>query len=101
MARKIVWSDLAVEDLEAAVEFIAKDSEAYAANLAQLAVDAAESLALFPNRGHRVPDPKLSRFRELIIGSYRFIYHVEPKRVLIVAVLHGHRALRRALKSRA
>ena len=101
MARKIVWSDLAVEDLEAAVEFIAKDSEAYAANLAQLAVDAAESLARLPNRGHRVPDPKLSRFRELIIGSYRLIYHVEPKRVLIVAVLHGHRALRRALKSRA
>jgi plasmid stabilization system protein ParE len=46
VARKIVWSDLAVEDLEAAVEFIAKDSQAYAANLAQLAVDAAESLAL-------------------------------------------------------
>jgi addiction module RelE/StbE family toxin len=101
VARKIVWSDLAVEDLEAAVEFIAKYSEAYAANLAQLAVDAAESLARFPNRGHRVPDPKLSRFRELIIGSYRLIYHVESKRVLIVAVLHGHRALRRALKSRA
>ena len=44
MARKIVWSDPAVEDLEAAVEFIAKDSEAYAANLAQLTVDAAASL---------------------------------------------------------
>jgi len=100
VARKIVWSDPAVEDLEAAVEFIAKDSEAYAANLAQLAVDAAESLAGFPNRGHRVPDPTLSRFRELIIGSYRLIYLVEPRRVLIVAVLHGGRALRRALKSR-
>ena len=100
MARKIVWSDPAVEDLETVVEFIAKDSEAYAANLAQLAVDAAESLARFPNRGHRLPDPTLSRFRELIIGSYRLIYLVEPRRVVIVAVLHGHRALRRALKSR-
>ena len=37
MARKIVWTDPAAEDLEAAVEFIAKDSEAYAADLAQLA----------------------------------------------------------------
>ena len=100
MARPIVWSDPAVDDLEAAVTFIAKDSDAYARSLAQLAVDAAESLRKFPNRGHRLPDPKLARFRELIIGSYRLVYVVEEKRVLIVAVLHGHRALRRALKDR-
>ena len=100
MARPIVWSDPAVDDLEAAVTFIAKDSDAYARSLAQLAVDAAESLRKFPNRGHRLPDPKLARFRDLIIGSYRLVYLVEKKRVLIVAVLHGHRALRRALKDR-
>ena len=100
MARPIVWSDPAVDDLEAAVNFIAKDSDAYARSLAQLTVDAAESLRTFPNRGHRLPDPKLARFRELIVGSYRLVYLVERKRVLIVAVLHGHRALRRALKDR-
>jgi len=100
VARPIIWSDPAVDDLEAAVTFIAKDSDAYARSLAQLAVDAAESLRRFPNRGHRLPDPKLARFRELIIGSYRLVYLVERKRVLIVAILHGHRALRRALKDR-
>ena len=100
MARPVVWSDPAVDDLEAAVTFIAKDSEAYARSLAQLAVDAAESLQRFPNRGHRLPDPQLARFRELILGSYRLIYLVEKERVLIVAILHGHRALRRALKGR-
>jgi addiction module RelE/StbE family toxin len=100
VARPIVWSDPAVDDLEVAVEFVAKDSDAYARSLAQLAVDAAESLRRFPNRGHRLPDPKLARCRELIIGSYRLVYLVERKRVLIVAVLHGHRALRRALKDR-
>jgi toxin ParE1/3/4 len=100
VARPIVWSDPAVDDLEAAVSFIAKDSAAYARSLAQLAVDAAESLRGFPNRGHRLPDPKLARFRELIIGSYKLVYLVEKKRVLIVAVLHGHRALRRSLKGR-
>ena len=100
MARKIVWSDPAVDDLEAAVAFIARDSEGYARSLAQLAVDAAESLESFPDRGHRLPDPTLSRFRELIVGSYRLIYLVEKERVLIVALLHGHRALRRALRGR-
>ena len=100
MARPIVWSDPAVDDLESAVTFVARDSEAYARSLAQLAIDAAESLREFPNRGHRLPDPKLSRFRELIVGSYRLVYSVEKSRVLIVAVLHGHRALRRALRGR-
>jgi toxin ParE1/3/4 len=100
VARPIIWSDPAVDDLEAAVEFIAKDSEAYARSLAQFAVDAAESLRDFPNRGHRLPDPKMSRYRELIIGPYRLVYLVQKNRVLIVAVLHGHRALRRALKGR-
>jgi plasmid stabilization system protein ParE len=56
VARKIVWSDPAVDDLEAAVAFIARDSDGYARSLAQLAVDAAESLESFPDRGHRLPD---------------------------------------------
>ena len=34
------------------------------------------------------------------IGSYRLVYLVEKERGLIVAVLHGHRALSRALKDR-
>ena len=62
MARPIVWTDPAVDDLEAAVAFVARDSEAYARSLAQLAVEAAESLESFPNRGHRLPDRQLSRF---------------------------------------
>jgi addiction module RelE/StbE family toxin len=100
VARKVAWSDPAVEDLEAAVEFIAKDSPSYAASLARLTVEAAESLVSFPYRGHQLPDPNLNRFRELIVGAYRLVYVVEARRILIVGVLHGHRALRRALKSR-
>jgi toxin ParE1/3/4 len=101
VARPVVWSNPAVDDLEAAVAFVARDSEAYARSLAQLAVNAAESLQSYPDRGHRLSDPQLSRYRELIIGSYRLIYLVENKRVLIVAILHGHGALRRALKGRS
>ena len=100
MARPIVWSDPAIEDLEAAVDFIAKDSDVYARSLAQLTVDAAQSLRDIPNRGHRLTNPKLSRYRELIIGSYRLVYLVQKNRILIVAVLNRHRAMRRVLKAR-
>lgn len=79
---------------------MARDSEAYARSLAQAIVDGAESLADMPNRGHRLRDPELSLFRELIIGSYRLVYLVEPERVLIVGVLHGRRAVGRTLRPR-
>lgn len=100
MARPIVWTAPAADDLEAAVEFIARDSEAYACTLAQLVVETAESLARFPNRGHRLRGSRLSRFRELLVGSYRLVYLVQRRRILIVGVLHGHRSLERALKGR-
>ena len=32
MARKVIWADAAVADLEAAAEYISKDSPAYAAS---------------------------------------------------------------------
>jgi len=39
--------------------------------LAQLAADAAESLQSYPDRGYRLADPHLSRYRELILGVDR------------------------------
>ena len=63
-------------------------------------VDAGDSLAEFSDRGRRLPDPELSDFRELFIGSYRLVYRVEPKRVLIVGVIHGRRDVSRALTDR-
>lgn len=100
MARKVIWTDPAVDDLEAAVDFIANDSPAYASALAQQVCDAGDSLAEFSERGRRIPDPELSDFREIFIGSYRLVYRAEPNRVLIVGVIHGSRDLSQALKGR-
>ncbi len=100
MARKVIWTDPAVDDLEAAVEFIARDSPAYASALAQRVCDAGDSLAEFSERGHRLRDPELSGFREILIASYRLIYRVEPTRVLIVGVIHGSRDISTALTHR-
>ena len=91
---------MAVEDLEAAVEFIARDSPAYASGLAQKVCAAVDSLAEFSNRGRKLQDPQLSEFREIYVGSYRLIYRVELHRVLIVAIVHGSRDVSRAVSSR-
>jgi plasmid stabilization system protein ParE len=100
VAHKIVWTDPAVDDLEAAVEYIARDSEAYAASFAQSIVDAAESLGGLARRGRVVPEWGVSTVRELLVGRYRLIYELEAERVLLVAVIHGSRDLEAAWRER-
>jgi plasmid stabilization system protein ParE len=56
MAREVVWTDPAWEDLEAAAEFIARDSEAYAAAFVQEMKAAATSLSEMAERGQIVPE---------------------------------------------
>jgi plasmid stabilization system protein ParE len=100
VARKVIWTDPAVDDLEAAVEFVARDSASYASALAQQVCDAGDSLAEFAERGRQLPDPELTDFREVFIGSYRLVYSVEPERVLIVGIIHGRRDVSTALTGR-
>ena len=93
MARQIVWTEVAFRDLEAAADFIAQDSPAYAAALAGEVREAARALATFANRGREVPEYGDEAIRELFIGNYRMIYRVEPDRVTILALIHGARDL--------
>ena len=91
MARKVVWTDPAAEDLIETVEYIARDSTAFAATLARRVCDAGDSLSKQSERGRRFRDPEYAYLRELIIGPYRLVYQVEPKQVVIHGVFHGRR----------
>jgi plasmid stabilization system protein ParE len=50
MARQVVWTDPGWDDLEATAEYIARDSEFYAAAFVQEAREAAAILAEFADR---------------------------------------------------
>lgn len=56
MAWRVVWTEPAWSNLEAAADFIAQDSARYAAALVREARDAARSLSQFANRGRVVPE---------------------------------------------
>src|SRR3990172_3576004 len=92
MDYEITWSPEAWEDIEAIASYIHKDSPLYAQQVVEELIAAARSLAQFPLRGRRVPE-FISTHRERFIYSYRMIYRVEDRRVLIVAVIHGKRLL--------
>ena len=95
MAREIIWTDPAWDDVENAADYIARDSEFYAAAFVQEIKEAAASLANFAERGQIVPESDDESIRELLVRSYRLVYKVSEKQVVILPLVHGAQRLRR------
>jgi toxin ParE1/3/4 len=95
MAREVIWTDPAWDDLEAAAEYIARDSESYAAAFVQEAKTAAASLSEMAERGQIVPEFRDPLIRELLVRPYRLVYRLDARHVTILAVIHGARRARR------
>jgi addiction module RelE/StbE family toxin len=93
MAHRVVWSQRAVQDLEAIAEYIAQDSPAYAAGVVRRIINQTKSLSRFPHSGRKVPEFDDENIRELLAYSYRVIYRIQEEEVLIAAVIHGKRLL--------
>jgi toxin ParE1/3/4 len=91
---RIDWSEPARDDLRDIQNYIAKDSPVYARQFVEKMVAAIDRLFEFPESGRHVPEASVGNVRELIFRDYRIIYRSEiPDRVLILAVVHGHRDL--------
>jgi len=89
MARALVWSPEAVEDIEAIAAYIERDSPWYARAVASKIVETAESIPEYPELGRMVAEIDDSAIRERLAHRYRIIYHLDEARVLVVAVIHG------------
>ncbi len=94
MARKIVWSFEATDDLNAMADYIAKDSAFYAAAFVQEIREASRSLRGLSERGRIVPELSNPNIRELFVKEYRLIYSIEESRVIILGLIHGKRDLK-------
>jgi plasmid stabilization system protein ParE len=94
MARKVIWSYEATDDLATLADYIAKDSSFYAAAFTQQILDISRSLNEFSERGRIVPELGNPNIRELLIREYRLIYNIEQSRVVILALVHGARDLK-------
>ncbi|MEW6482057.1 MAG: type II toxin-antitoxin system RelE/ParE family toxin [bacterium] len=93
MARKVKWTEAAWSDLKEAADYIAKDSQFYAAAFVREVRDAARSLAYLAERGRIVPEFNDPSIRELFVRKYRLIYHVREQIVHIIGFIHGARDL--------
>src|SRR5258706_10558214 len=96
---KLRWNKIALDDLEQIAEYIAKDSERYAARTVQKIFDRAEILKASPYGGRKVPEMNYENIRELIEGNYRIIYEIHSKDdIEILTVFHGARLLQNKLE---
>ncbi|MDA0737785.1 MAG: type II toxin-antitoxin system RelE/ParE family toxin [Nitrospirae bacterium] len=93
MDLEVKWSPEAKEDLESIAEYIARDSEFYARSVVTEILSASRHGSEFPFIGRVVPIIGDECIRERFIYSYRLGYPVEPRRILILALIHGHRLL--------
>ena len=82
MARQVVWTEPAWDDVDAAAEYIARDSDYYAAAFVGEIKQAAESLCEMAER-------------ELLVRPYRLVYRLVAEEVTILAVIHGARRAKR------
>ncbi len=90
---QVEWTEPALDDLQAIVEFISRDSTAYAARLAQKIVEAPRRLGTLPRSGTRVPEFDRDDLRELTVRPFRVVYAIRGDECLVVAVIHGSRDL--------
>lgn len=98
MARKVIWSDEALSDIEALADYIEKDSPYYAAAFAKDIIETSRTLDDFVHRGRVVPELNDPDIRELLIGNYRLIYRITKSEIMIMTLVHGARDFRNMQK---
>jgi plasmid stabilization system protein ParE len=95
---------LAQADIFEIWRYIADDSEATADRVEQAIYDACAFVAEAPSLGHSRPDSTARSLRFWTLTrypNYTVVYRPEAVPLQVIAVLHGKRNMRRALKQRS
>jgi addiction module RelE/StbE family toxin len=93
MGYQVALSTSASRDLRDIVRYISMDSPERAVRFGQFLVSSTKRLADFPEMGRIVPEFDDPSIREIVVRSYRVIYHVDHDdcRVDVARFWHGAR----------
>ncbi|SET72575.1 Plasmid stabilization system protein ParE [Marinobacter segnicrescens] len=91
---EVIWTEPALQELDAIAEYIALDNPAAASHLVQEVFDKTERLEDFPQSGRIPPELPNSVYREIVVPPCRIFYREDDKRVLILYVMREERQLR-------
>lgn len=88
---KLSWSRQADEDVSGIFDYIARDSPVYASRMVARIESAAISASNLPEAGAMVDEYNQPDLRQVLAGSYRIIYRMEPDQIVVLTVIHGAR----------
>jgi len=91
---EVVWTEPALQELDAIAEYISLDNPVVASHLVQEVFDKIERLEDFPQSGRVPPELPDSVYREVVIPPCRIFYREDEKRVLVLYVMREERQLR-------
>lgn len=88
---RVIWTEPALNELDAIADFISLDKPQAARLLIQNVFKKVGMLSRFPRLGKKVPELKDLPYRQLVIPPCRIFYRSGKKSIYIVSVLRGER----------
>lgn len=93
MAYELRWSHSALEDVEDIARYLAREAPFYAQAVVERIVAKAVASVDFPLSGRVVPEWNRPEYRETFVYSYRVIYRISGRAVIVAAIVHGSRRI--------
>ena len=100
---KVVWTNVAENDLKKIIDFISIDSPQNALKLLKSIKQKASNLYTIPERGRIAPELQgqgILQYRELIIPAWRLMYRFDELEVYVLSVIDSRRNVEDVLLAR-
>lgn len=91
---EVIWTEPALQELDAIAEYIALDNPAAASDLVKEVFGKTERLENFPKSGRIPPELPDSVYREVVVPPCRIFYREDEQRVFVLYVMREERQLR-------
>jgi toxin ParE1/3/4 len=93
---EVIWTEPALNDLDAIADYIALDNPAAARDLVQRAFKHVEQLLAHPDSGSKPEELRGWRHRQIVEPPCRILYRRDRSTVYVLYVMRGERRLQRA-----
>ena len=91
---QIIWTEPALDDLDAIADYIALENPDAASELVRRVFGHVEQLEAHPESGSRPPELKESRYRQIVEPPCRVFYRFDGQTVFVLYVMRSERLLR-------
>ena len=89
------WSRRALRDLTEIADYVARDDTLAARQWIERIRARAKGSSEAPKLGRRVPEIERDDVRETYLRTYRIVYRVESRGIVVLTVFEGHRRFRK------